>query len=85
MMYLVSNRHPDIAFAVHQCARFTHCVKSSHENSMLWVFKYLDITQKEGLILRPNKNLNVECYTYADVDGLYGTEDPQDPICGTVM
>ena len=25
MMYLASNYHPEIQFAVHQCARFTHC------------------------------------------------------------
>ena len=25
MMYLASNAHPGIQFAVHQCARFTHC------------------------------------------------------------
>jgi len=24
LMYLASNSHPDIQYAVHQCARFTH-------------------------------------------------------------
>jgi hypothetical protein len=27
LMYLAGNAHPEIAFAVHQCARFTHCPK----------------------------------------------------------
>ena len=31
LMYMASNSRPDIAFAVHQCAWFTHCTKRSHE------------------------------------------------------
>ena len=30
LLYLSSNSRPDIQFAVHQCARFTHCPKNSH-------------------------------------------------------
>jgi hypothetical protein len=31
LMYLSSNSRPDTQFAVHQCARFTHSPKRSHE------------------------------------------------------
>ena len=34
MMYLV-NSQPDIAFAVHQCARFTHGTKHLHKKAVL--------------------------------------------------
>ena len=30
MLYLASNTRPDISFAFHQCARFTHNTKVSH-------------------------------------------------------
>ena len=79
MMCLTSNSRPDIAFAVHQCARFTHCVKASHENAVLRICKYLKGTQNDGLILRPNKKLKVECYADADFAGLYSPEEPEVP------
>ena len=31
VLYLESNTRSDISFAVHQCARFTHNIKSSHK------------------------------------------------------
>ena len=34
MMYLASNAYPEIQFAVHQCARFTHCPKQSHAQAV---------------------------------------------------
>jgi hypothetical protein len=35
MLYLASNRRRNIAFAVHQCARFTHSPKVSHEAAII--------------------------------------------------
>jgi hypothetical protein len=34
LMYLASNSCPDIAYAVHSCARFTHCLKRVHEKAL---------------------------------------------------
>jgi hypothetical protein len=34
LMYLSSNSRPDIQFAVHQCARFTHSPRKSHEEAV---------------------------------------------------
>ena len=34
MSYLASNTRPDISFAVHQCARFTHNTKVSHKTAV---------------------------------------------------
>ena len=35
LFFLVSHSRPDISFAVHRCARFTHCTKASHEDTVL--------------------------------------------------
>eukprot|EP00957_Ditylum_brightwellii_P087584 6667478-Ditylum_brightwellii.AAC.1 len=54
MMYLISNRRPEITFAVHQGARFIHGTKHSHEKAILQISGYLKRTQSEGLIIKPN-------------------------------
>ena len=34
LLYLAGNTHPDIAFAVHQCARFSHRPLKIHEDAV---------------------------------------------------
>ena len=81
LLYLASNSRPDIAFAVHQCARFTHNPKASHEKGLLRICAYLKGTQDKGLIFKPTfDNIAVDCYVDADFLGLFGTEDSHDPI-----
>ena len=41
MFYLASNTRPDISFAVHQCAWFTHKTKVSHETDVKRICRYL--------------------------------------------
>lgn len=38
-MYLASNSTPDISFAVHQCATFTHLPRHTHEIATCWTQK----------------------------------------------
>ena len=80
LLYLASNSRPDIAFATHQCARFTHSPKASHEAAILRICRYLQGTKDDGLIFTPTTDLNVDCYVDADFAGLFGVEDPADPI-----
>ena len=37
LMYLCSNTRPDIQYAVHQCARFLHNPRASHEQAILHI------------------------------------------------
>jgi len=80
LLYLASNSRPDIAFAVHQAARFTHAPKASHEKAVLRICWYLKGTRDEGLLLQPSEKLKVDCYVDADFGGLFRVEDPMDPV-----
>jgi len=81
LLYLASNSRPDISFAVHQCARFTHNPKASHEQGILRICRYLQGTKDEGIVFCPTKECAVDCYVDADFAGLWGHEDDQDPVC----
>ena len=81
LMYLASNSRPDIAFAVHQCARFSHCTKRSHKRAVKRIVRYLQGTKDKGLIIKPTQNLQIDLYADADFAGLWNSEDDQDPIC----
>jgi hypothetical protein len=80
LLYLASNSRPDIAFAVHQAARFTHTPKQSHGVALKGIARYLKGARTRGLILKPTGQLKVDCYVDADFAGLWGSEDPDDPI-----
>ena len=80
LLYLASNSRPDIAFAVHQCARFTHCTKRSHEKAVKRIVRYLQGTKEKGLIIKPTKKLHMDLYADADFAGLWNQEEAIDPI-----
>jgi hypothetical protein len=81
LLYLAGNSRPDIAFATHQCGRFSHSPKASHEAAIIRICRYLKGTRDQGLILKPGSDLKVDCFVDADFGGLFGVEDPNDPIC----
>ena len=70
MLYLASNTRPDISFAVHQCARFTHNTKVSHDTAVKRIFRCTQGTKDNGLVFNPSKKLVVDCYADADFAGL---------------
>ena len=75
MLYLASNTRPDISFAVHQCDRYTHKTKESHETTVKRICRYLQVTNYNGLVFNPSKKLVVDCYADADFAGLWGYEN----------
>lgn len=81
LMFLGSNAYPEIQFAVHQCARFTHCPRASHEEAIKHICRYLKHAKGHGLTFSPTHSLNVDCYVDADFAGLHTYEDDQDPVC----
>jgi hypothetical protein len=81
LMYLCSNTRPDITFAVHQCARYTHCPRRIHEIALKRIGRYLLGTRDKGLIFAPDGTLKVDCYVDANFAGMWGYERPDEPIC----
>ena len=82
-MYLAGNSHPEIQFAVHQCARFTHKPKHPHSEAIKRIARYLQgiLKKEQGLMFKPTEELTLDCYVDADFAGLWGYEDDQDPVC----
>jgi hypothetical protein len=81
LLFLGSNAFPEIQYAVHQCARFSHCPRASHEEAIKHICRYLKHVKGNGLTFTPTKSLDLNCYVDADFAGLYSYENAQDPVC----
>ena len=81
LLYLSSNTRPDIQFAVHQVARFSHCPKKSHAQAVKRILRYLKQTETKGTTFTPDLTKGLDGYVDADFAGLWGHEDEQDPVC----
>lgn len=83
LMYLAGNAYPEIQFAVHQCARFTHAPQRSHTVAIKCIDRYLVgvLEDKEDLHFKTTTDLNLYLYVDADFAGLWTYEDDQDPVC----
>lgn len=69
--YLASSTRPDIAFAVHQCAKFITNPRRVHELAIRHIVRYLKATSTKGFILRPSYPANLDCYVDADFAGTW--------------
>jgi hypothetical protein len=81
LLYLAGNSRCDISFAVHQCARFSHAPRLSHEKAIKRICRYLKGTRTEGLIYRPQNDRGLECFPDANFADLFGVESSDDPVC----
>ena len=59
----------DIAYAVHQCARFSIDPKMEHGNAVRWLARYLKGTRDKGFIIKPQEGKGMEVYVDADFSG----------------
>ena len=82
-MYLSGNSHPEIQFAVHQCARFPHSLRKTHSQAVKHIAHYLKgiLNKNQGLLFKANTSTILNCYVDADFAGLWGYEVDQDPVC----
>ena len=81
LLYLASSSCPDIAFAVHQCAQFSHCPWASHAVAIKKICCYLKGTINQGIRYQPTSEFALDCYVDSDFSGVFGTESSDDPVC----
>jgi hypothetical protein len=67
--YLVAGSRSEMAYAVHQCARFAQEPKMEHAQAVKWIGRYLKATRNDGTILRPDGSKSLEVYVDADFAG----------------
>ena len=67
--YLEKSTRADIAFATHQCARFSSDPRESHGKAVKWLGRYLAETKDRCMILKPDLEHSFDCYVDADFCG----------------
>ena len=72
--FLAQNMHPDIAYAVHQCAKYSINPKQSHGLAVKRIGRYLKTTAHLGLILRPDGSHQLHTYSDSDFAGNWTTK-----------
>ena len=71
--FLEKSSRPELAYAVHQAARFSKSPKKSHTEHVHCIGQFLLGTRTEGIILDP-KDPIFKCYADADFCGLWNKE-----------
>jgi Reverse transcriptase (RNA-dependent DNA polymerase) len=71
--YLEKSSRPDLAYAVHQCARFSEKPKEPHSKAVKLIGRYLLGTRTQGLIYTP-KHESLVCYCDADFSGNWNAD-----------
>lgn len=67
--YLEKSTRPDIAYIVHQCARFCADPRVEHGQAIKWLGRYLHGTKMKGLIMKPTKDATLEMHVDSDWSG----------------
>ena len=77
--FLEKSTRPDLAYAVHQCARFTADPHRSHGEAVKRIVRYLLGTADKGFLLSPNDH-SFECWADADYAGNWNRDFAMEDI-----
>ena len=72
--FLAQSTRPDIAYAVHCCARYMSCANSTHYIAVKRICRYLYGTRDKGLILTPTPENRLGAYVDSDFAGSWSRE-----------
>ena len=75
--FLLSTR-PDLSFATHNAARFSHNPRECHTKAVQQICRYLYGTQNQGLIIDPTDEPLLEVYADAEFGGAWDKATARD-------
>ena len=78
-LYLEKGTHPDLAYVVHQCARYASNPRHNHAAALRHIGRYLWGMQKRGTIITPDLTNDIELYADADFAGEWTREGSANP------
>jgi hypothetical protein len=78
LTYLTGSVRPDIAMAVHQCARFSVNPMRSHEQAVMRIGRYLLSSKDKGMIYSPDPKRGLKVWVDADFAGGWNPEEADD-------
>jgi hypothetical protein len=73
--FLEKSTRPEIAHAVHQCARFANNPRKLHASAVKYLCRYLLATKDEGIILKPDISKSFELHVDCDFASNWVKED----------
>jgi len=75
--YLEKATRPDIAYAAHQCARYSAVPKKEHAAAVRWIGRYLKGTKSKGMVFTPDVTAGLEVHVDADFVGNWDKDDTE--------
>jgi histone deacetylase 1/2 len=79
--YLEKSSRPDLAYSVHNCARFSSNPKATHSQAVKRIGRYLLGTKDKGITFKPDPTRSLEVFADSDFCGLYNPETAlYDPV-----
>ncbi len=82
LTYLTGSIRPDIAMAVHQCARFSANPMRLHEQAIMCIGRYLLSTHDRGMMYTSDPTKGIKVYVDADFAGGW---DPGDAMNADIV
>ena len=73
--FLEKSSRPDLAYAVHQCARFSSDPREEHYDTVRYIARYLLDTKNERLIFDPKMKDSLSVWVDADFSGNWNREN----------
>ena len=77
--YLKKTSRPEIAFAVHQCARFCKKPILFYNRALHRIVQYLAVAKDKGILFTPDEKVGVQCFVNADFSGGWQSCDTDNP------